>query len=790
MKKLIALTRYVALVALTAGFNAASLTAASFKVENVNDTGPGSFHQAILDANANPGLDTIAFDIPGPGPHVIQPTTDLPFILESVVIDGYTQPGAVPNSNGPAQGLNTVLKVEIDGSQLASSKGLLFNATVGSVLRGLAVYGFPFTGNQFDQGIRLEGGGDNIIEGCFIGTDSNGTTPRGNNHGIILRGSSGNLIGGNTAAARNLISGNDTQGIWIHGASTDNVIIGNLIGTDILGTLKVGNGQNGASIMYGPNRVGGSTSEERNVISGNAAYGILVWSGDEILIIGNYLGVDVTGTEPLGNSAAGIRLRASASAPAYCTVGGLTPGERNILSANGAGIVVGGHHNAVLGNFIGTDVTGTLGLGNTANGVFVAGAHNMIGGPTSGAGNLISGNGAAGIGIRFSSASDNVVQGNQIGTDVTGTLPLGNGAGGVSMAQCSNNLIGGSEPGAGNVIAANQIAGVGMSGTTDTTIQGNFIGTDKTATLNLGNAGRGVSMQFSERILVGGIAPDERNIIANNAESGIAVFGGVLQASFRGNAIYDNSGLGIDFFNTGPTLNDPGDFDIGPNNLQNYPLIVDAAATATSTWIAGFLDSTANTEFQIDFYANGECDPSGFGEGAAFLGTATVITDATGLADFEVVLGVGASVGSIVTATATDPDGNTSEFSPCLAQVVQGALSVLIDIKPNDYPNCFNNDGQGVIPVAILGAADFDVSEVDPASVTLEGMGIRLSGNGKKLLAHFDDITQDGFLDLIMQIEDLDGVFEPGTSIALLQGQLYDGTPFEGTDEVCIVPNP
>ena len=95
-----------------------------------------------------------------------------------------------------------------------------------------------------------------------------------------------------------------------------------------------------------------------------------------------------------------------------------------------------------------------------------------------------------------------------------------------------------------------------------------------------------------------------------------------------------------------------------------------------------------------------------------------------------------------------------------------------------------------MIPVAILGAADFDVSEVNPASVTLEGMGIRLAGNGKKLLAHFDDVNQDGFLDLVMHIEDLDGAFEPGTSLALLQGQLYDGTAFEGTDEVCIVPIP
>jgi len=119
------------------------------------------------------------------------------------------------------------------------------------------------------------------------------------------------------------------------------------------------------------------------------------------------------------------------------------------------------------------------------------------------------------------------------------------------------------------------------------------------------------------------------------------------------------------------------------------------------------------------------------------------------------------------------------------------AIGVLIDIKPGSYPNCFNNNGQGVIPVAVLGRSDFDVNQIDPATVTLEGMEIKAVGKSNKLLAHIEDVNYDGIDDLIVQIEDTDGVFTEGSTIATLTGSLkaeFGGTPIEGTDEICIVP--
>ena len=117
----------------------------------------------------------------------------------------------------------------------------------------------------------------------------------------------------------------------------------------------------------------------------------------------------------------------------------------------------------------------------------------------------------------------------------------------------------------------------------------------------------------------------------------------------------------------------------------------------------------------------------------------------------------------------------------------RGVETVAIDIKPGSDPNCFNNDGHGVIPVAILGSADFDATRVDPASVQLAGMSVRVVGRGN-MQAHSEDVNNDGFIDLVVQIADVDGTFQPGADTAILTGNLYDGTSIEGSDSICIVP--
>ena len=146
----------------------------TFTVINTNDSGAGSLRQAMLDANANPGFDRIEFDIPGAGPHTIQPLSALPTITDPVIIDGYTQAGASPNTNGPGLGLNTVLKIELDGTSAgAGVSGLLITAG-GSTVRGLVIN--RFGGN----GIVLQMDGSNVIDGNFIGIDVTGTSARGN----------------------------------------------------------------------------------------------------------------------------------------------------------------------------------------------------------------------------------------------------------------------------------------------------------------------------------------------------------------------------------------------------------------------------------------------------------------------------------------------------------------------------------------------------------------------------------------------------------------------------------
>jgi hypothetical protein len=115
-------------------------------------------------------------------------------------------------------------------------------------------------------------------------------------------------------------------------------------------------------------------------------------------------------------------------------------------------------------------------------------------------------------------------------------------------------------------------------------------------------------------------------------------------------------------------------------------------------------------------------------------------------------------------------------------------ISVEIDIKPGSDPNCFNNDGNGVIPVAILGSADFDVTQIDASTVMLEGLAVKATGKSNNLLAHIENVNGDGFNDLVVQIQDIDRVFAPGDATATLTGELFDGTLFEGTDSICIVP--
>jgi hypothetical protein len=358
--------------------------ASTFVVTSAGDSGAGSLRQAILDANAHPGADTIVFNIPGSGLHTITPSTALPTISDPVTIDGSTQPGF---TGSPV--------IELNGSQAGADVDGLRITAGSSVVSGLVI-------NRFSSdGVELSGNGGNIVEGCFIGTDATGTVDLGNAFRGLNIASSNNTIGGTAAAARNVISGNDNTGIFMSAGTTGNLVQGNFIGTNAAGTGAIGNATGvateGQSANSSSHTIGGTAPGARNIISGNKGPGISIGgtlSGS--VVQGNFIGTDVTGSTAVGNASDGVIINFGS---ANNMIGGTTPAARNLISGNGGNGVRSDYHpNTVQGNFIGTQGNGVSPLGNGSNGVLInSTVNNAIGGSASGAGNTIAFNGGAGV---------------------------------------------------------------------------------------------------------------------------------------------------------------------------------------------------------------------------------------------------------------------------------------------------------------------------------------------------------------------------------------------------------
>lgn len=270
--------------------------------------------------------------------------------------------------------------------------------------------------------------------------------------------------------------------------------------------------------------------------------------------------------------------------------------------------------------------------------------------------------------LNGSGATENQIQGNFIGTDVTGALALGNLGDGVFMVGgVSHNVIGGTVPGAGNVISAN-IRGVVMGiSPVDNRIEGNLIGTQADGVSPLGNERDGIFItKGTPHNSIGRTDAGAGNTIAFNGEHGV-VLRNATGITIRGNSIHSNTGLGIDLGGDELTPNDDGDADTGPNDLQNFPVVTAATTDATSITITGTLNSTSGTDFMVDFFSNSACDPFGHGEGELFLGSSLETTDGVGNVGFTVDFAATVPAGQFITATATNPAGSTSEFSACVA---------------------------------------------------------------------------------------------------------------------------
>ncbi len=568
----------------------------NYNVVNTSDSGPGSLRQAILDANAHPNIDankpdTISFAIPGLGVRTITPLTELPAITDALVIDGYTQPGASPNSL--AIGDNAIILVGLNG------KGATFNGltiTAGnSTVRGLAIDNF--NGNTPGRAIWLNTNGNNKIEGCFIGTNPTGTAPTNNTDIIFLDHSNNNLIGGGTAAARNVTAAISISGDGsVTGQGENNVIQGNYVGI-----------KPGAMALIPP--------------GGRRGIGVNVLSGRKNSIIGNVIGGFDAGVELVSK----------------------TPASSE---------------NTVQGNFIGTNAASTAALPNGTGVTISTGdlqvtSDNLIGGPTPGARNVISGNSLYGV---FITGNRNTIQGNFIGVGVDGSTPLPNGTGGIFSGPGfqsdtgNGNVIGGTIPGAGNVIAYNGVA-------------------DKAHAF------------------------------------GVKIYSGTGNA-ILGNSIFGNYGLGINLgVGYGPIPNDSGDTNTGANNLQNFPVLASVSNAGGNTTIAGTLNSVANTTYRIEFFAG-----SGYGDGQTFVGSTDVTTDGKGDASFNyIVPQIGGS--QRITMTATDPSGNTSEFSSAIGQSLNIATRLRVQTDDN----------------VLIGG--FIIAGTDPKRVIVRGIGPSLANS-------------------------------------------------------------
>lgn len=604
------------------------------------DTAGGvcTLRAAIEEANALGGLDTVTFAPGLVAPIVLAGPLG---VSDPIFIDGTSHPGF---AGSPI--------VEIDASGSVTSALTLGAGSDGSTVRGLVIHGAP------GAGIVISASSGNTLAGNYLGTDLTGTAALGNVDGVRITGASvGNVIGGLGEGDGNLISGNSSDGVElaVEAALTDTLVRGNLIGTDASGLLALGNGEHGLYVGSPSGTFGGTTADARNVIAFNGMHGVYL-RDDDNLVQGNYIGVAADGTAA-GNLGSGVYFGPPGSVAS--TVGGTAAGAGNVISANaGDGVQLDvGVDTLVQGNYIGTDPTGLVALGNGGHGVCdgcLGGFRNTIGGTVAGAGNVISANTLDGY---STGTFDSVVQGNIVGLGADGETLLGNGGFGI---RGSDTLVGGSAPLAGNLVSANGDTGIQIG--TDTAVLGNRVGVTESGAA-AGNGGYGVYL-VGVRTAVGGTASGEANLIANNTDDGVAVAPFNALNTISGNSIFANGGLGIDLDEDGVTVNDPGDPDTGSNDLQNFPVIT--AANAGNGSISGTLDSAAGVHV-VEVFSSFGCDAAGNGEGTVYLGSGTVTADGSGTGvPFTLTVHPSFATGDAITATATNPGGSTSEFSTCL----------------------------------------------------------------------------------------------------------------------------
>lgn len=337
-----------------------------------------------------------------------------------------------------------------------------------------------------------------------------------------------------------------------------------------------------------------------------------------------------------------------------------------------------GGENHIEGNYIGLNLAGDACVPNRSAGILIGygSRYNVIGGTDPAARNVIGCNREHGIRTYGDNSvprsNNNHIVGNYIGTDAQGLTPLGNGRNGISIEYAGRSY---GTMGAlieQNVISGNNYHGISMWRTSDVTIRDNRIGTNRFGTAAIENKRAGIWLSENVTDNVIGDAT-HGNIIAYNREAGVVVYGWGQPYPVRnrifGNSIFSNSIFGIDLYgadSSGFTYNDPGDVDVGPNELQNFPELTLSGGGRGLTMLQGTFNTTPNRTYTIDFYSNPQCLPYYPGQGKRYLGATTAQSDAQGNVAFVALLPADSGMNELLTATATTDDGSTSEFSRCL----------------------------------------------------------------------------------------------------------------------------
>ena len=491
----------------------------------------------------------------------------------------------------------------------------------------------------------------------LVQIDGAGISGAGNS-GLILSGGGSTIQGlaivGFTGAAVVLESGNG------------NVVDGNYLGVAPDGTTKISNGMGLAILGSSLNTVGSGSGGSGNVISGNKGDGILI--------------------EPQGTQSSA---------------------------------------NQINGNWIGTMANGTVALGNTLSGIAIeASPGNVVGSPGQGFGNVVSGNLGAGISVTEGSTGTQI-QNNLIGLAEDGLTPLGNGGDGIQLDDALGTVIGGTDYSLRNDIACNHGDGINTTDqTTGLLVAGNDIGTDITGLLSLGNLGNGISLGSSSNT-IGGSGVGAANVIEFNGNgsvgAGVELVGNVNHDLILSNSIYANAGLGINL-GSGPTPNHaPG--TVGPNDYQNYPTLTIAQSDSSETTIQGTLSESPNSTYLIQFFSSPTEDSSGHGQGKLVIGSASVTTDGKGNGTFTAQFPTGTLVGQFISATATSSVNDTSEFASDVA--VQGQVNLQLTAAATPNPVQAGGDLTYTLIVAnegFINADDVILNDLLPGGVSVNSI--------------------------------------------------------------------